>query len=80
MTPQAFPGEWPGREVRVVGLRGSGARASEGEGRALGKAGAGHSPLLSAGLFDQVQPVGEEEGDAADEQGEPRHEIGRAHV
>ena len=44
MTPKAFHGEWWGREVRVAGLRGSGARASEGEGRALGKAEAGHSP------------------------------------
>jgi hypothetical protein len=26
MTPETFPGEWMGREVRVDGWRGSGAR------------------------------------------------------
>jgi hypothetical protein len=55
MTPQAALGEWSGREDRVVRrstiymvLRGSGAIASEGEGRALRVAGAGRSPTLPA--------------------------------
>ena len=45
MTLEDFPGERLGREVREVGLGGSGARASEGEGRAWGKSGAGRSLL-----------------------------------
>ena len=53
MTLEAFPGEWSGREVRVAGQWGSGARASEGEGRAWGKAGMGRSPTWQTLIKDK---------------------------